>query len=156
VQAGETWRGFNFVREVPRLGPDLLLVPLVGHTFGHAGFLVRRGASWLFYAADAYFYHAEVDRERPRCTPGLRLYQTIMEKDRSFRLENREALRHLRLAHDDVELFCAHDVVEFERLSGRSFRDPVPPGLHERSKEAAALLRPGLVGASSNVPAGEL
>jgi glyoxylase-like metal-dependent hydrolase (beta-lactamase superfamily II) len=136
LRQGETWRGFTCVREIPGLGPDLLMVPLVGHTLGHAGFLVRRGSGWLFYAADAYFYHAEMDAERPRCTPGLRFYQAMMEKDRALRLHNRDALRQLRVTHPDVELFCAHDVREFERLSGRAIHVPVPevirPGLgHE-------------------------
>jgi glyoxylase-like metal-dependent hydrolase (beta-lactamase superfamily II) len=104
----------------------VLLVPLVGHTLGHAGIAVRREQDWLFYAADAYFFHAEMDIVRPRCTPGLRLYQTMMEKDRSMRLLNQQRMRELRRAHgDEVEIFCGHDVIEFERLSGRSHREPV-------------------------------
>lgn len=139
LQQGETWRGFTFVREIPGLGPDVLMVPLIGHTLGHAGFLLRRDTNWLFYAADAYFYHAEMDRN-PHCTPGLRLYQTMMEKDRTLRLANREALRRLRCTHADVELFSAHDTIEFERLSGRSFRDPVPenPRLQQRENGGQA------------------
>ncbi|HET9960236.1 MAG TPA: MBL fold metallo-hydrolase [Polyangiaceae bacterium] len=123
--AGETWFGFSGVRELPGVGPDLLMVPLIGHTLGHAGIAVRREQDWLFYAADAYFYHAEMDPDRPYCTPGLRLYQAMMEKDRSLRLLNQRRLRELHAAQPAVTIFCAHDVVEFERLSGRSIRSPV-------------------------------
>ena len=59
------------------------------------------------------------------CTPGLRFYQTMMEKDRSARLGNQQRLRELRAARRrQCELFCAHDPVEFERLSGRPMQDP--------------------------------
>jgi hypothetical protein len=30
---------------------------------------------WLLQAGDAYFYHGEMDPQRPRCTPGLRFHQ---------------------------------------------------------------------------------
>jgi glyoxylase-like metal-dependent hydrolase (beta-lactamase superfamily II) len=34
--SGERWFGFEVVRELG-LGPDVLMVPLIGHTLGHAG-----------------------------------------------------------------------------------------------------------------------
>ncbi|HVJ90210.1 MAG TPA: MBL fold metallo-hydrolase, partial [Labilithrix sp.] len=106
--AGEHWFGFQCVRDLPGIGPDVLMVPLIGHTLGHAGIAVRRGSGWLFYAADAYFYHAEMDVERPRCTPGLRAYQKLMEKNRRLRLLNQRRLRELRKAEGEkVRIFCA-------------------------------------------------
>jgi len=92
---------------------------------------VRSSSGWLLYAADAYFYHAEMDLERPYCTPGLVAYQTMMEKDRGLRLLNQERLRELRRRHsNEVSLFCAHDIREFERCSGRSHREPLRQKLH--------------------------
>jgi glyoxylase-like metal-dependent hydrolase (beta-lactamase superfamily II) len=118
VDGGERWYGFDRVRDLPGVGPDVLMVPLIGHTLGHAGVAVRHDGGWLFYAGDAYFYHAEMDLRRPRCTPGLRAYQTLMEKDRERRLLNQRRLRALRReAGSTVEIFCAHDVREFERLA---------------------------------------
>jgi glyoxylase-like metal-dependent hydrolase (beta-lactamase superfamily II) len=114
---GEAWRGFSCVRQLSGLPPELLLVPLLGHTLGHAGVVVERAEGTLFYAADAYFYHAEMDLEQPRCTPGLSLYQTMMEKDRKQRLRSQDNLRNLRrLAKHELTIFCAHDVHEFETL----------------------------------------
>ena len=77
---GEPWFGFECVRDLPGVGPEVLMVPLIGHTLGHAGVAVRRDAGWLFYAADAYFYHAEMDLRKPRCTPGLRAYQRLIKR----------------------------------------------------------------------------
>lgn len=127
---GEPWFGFDCVRDLQGIQDDVLLVPLIGHTLGHAGVAVKNSRGWLFYVGDAYFYHAEMDLENPHCTSGLRLYQTMMEKDRHHRLLNQVRLRELLRDHGgEVSVFCAHDVVEFERLSGQSHRDPVntPP-----------------------------
>jgi glyoxylase-like metal-dependent hydrolase (beta-lactamase superfamily II) len=126
ASAGESWYGFDCVRDLSGLPPDVLMVPLPGHTFGHAGVAVRSNGRWLLLAGDAYFHHREMDPVSPWCTPGLRLYQTMMEKDRSARLGNQERLRHLRRAHAvEVDVFSAHDTLEFERLSGRPVARPV-------------------------------
>ncbi|MBV8881169.1 MAG: MBL fold metallo-hydrolase, partial [Planctomycetaceae bacterium] len=117
---GERWYEFERVRPLEGVPSDILMIPLVGHTRGHAGVAVRRGEGWLFLAGDAYFFRDEMDLERPRCTPGLRFYQWMMEKDRKSRLRNQERLRELKRAHgSEIEIFSSHDVTEFERLSGR-------------------------------------
>ena len=118
---GEKWRGFESVRPLPGFTDDIAFVPLPGHTLGHAGIAVRSGGRWLLLAADAYFFHTEMDASRPRCTPGLAFYQWMMEKDRAARLANQARLRDLcRTAGPDLSVFCSHDPFEFERLAGRS------------------------------------
>ena len=122
---GERWYGFDGVRGGDGLPPEVLLVPLPGHTHGHAGIAVKASSGWMLQAGDAYFYHREMDLQRPWCTPGLRFYQTMMEKDRQARLANQARLRDLRRAHgDEVQVLCAHDPVEFERLAGRPMGTP--------------------------------
>jgi glyoxylase-like metal-dependent hydrolase (beta-lactamase superfamily II) len=113
---GEPWFGFETVRDLDGLPPEILLVPLPGHTWGHAGVAIKHGPGWLFYAADAYFYREEVRGAKRKCTPALRVYQTMMETDRTLRLQNLERVRALSVVQRaDVRVFCAHDVVEFER-----------------------------------------
>jgi glyoxylase-like metal-dependent hydrolase (beta-lactamase superfamily II) len=113
---GEQWFGFDTVRDLEGLPPEILLVPLPGHTWGHAGVAIRRSEGWLLHAGDAYFYRGEMREAKRHCTPGLRLYQTMMETDRQLRLANQERLRRLSVEHQaDVRVFCAHDVVELER-----------------------------------------
>jgi glyoxylase-like metal-dependent hydrolase (beta-lactamase superfamily II) len=124
-EGGEGWFGFERVRTLEGVPPEVVMVPLAGHTHGHAGVAVDRGDRWLLQAGDAYFFHAEMDPERPRCTPGLRFYQWMMEKDRPSRLRNQRRLRQLNRAHSrQVTIFCGHDITEFERLSGHSARVP--------------------------------
>lgn len=115
---GEDWFGFGRVRALDGLPPEVLMIPLPGHTHGHAGIAIHGGTGWLLQAGDAYFHHREMEPE-PWCTPGLRLYQTLMEKDRRSRLDNQARLRRLAQG-GEVEVFCAHDPHEFERLAGRA------------------------------------
>jgi glyoxylase-like metal-dependent hydrolase (beta-lactamase superfamily II) len=124
---GETWFGFSAVRALEGLSDEMALVPLVGHTLGHAGVAVHEDGGWLLLAGDAYFWHGEMDAERPRCTPGLRLYQWLMQKDGPARRWNQRRLRGLRAQHGaEVRLVCSHDPIEFERMTGRRLGEPVP------------------------------
>lgn len=126
---GDTWYGFDAVRELAGLPPDIVLVPLIGHTHGHCGVAVRRERDWLFLTGDAYFYHGEMDLQRPRCTPGLRFYQWMMEKNRPARLWNQARLRELKRARSaEVTLFSSHDVREYQYLAGQSSRVPIGAG----------------------------
>jgi glyoxylase-like metal-dependent hydrolase (beta-lactamase superfamily II) len=124
---GEGWYGFDAVRQLAGLPPEILMVPLPGHTHGHAGVAIRRDGRWLLQTGDAYFWHEEMDPQHPRCTPGLRMYQTLMEKDRRQRLANQRRLRELRRQHgSEVEVFCSHDPIEYEHLSGHAMGVPEP------------------------------
>jgi glyoxylase-like metal-dependent hydrolase (beta-lactamase superfamily II) len=118
---GEPWMGFDAVRDLDGLPPEILLVPLAGHTWGHSGVAIDTGAGWLFYAGDAYFFHGEVGSPERRCPPGMRFYQWMMEVDRQARLTNQERLRQLSVERrGEVSIFCAHDRIEFERLKPRA------------------------------------
>lgn len=113
---GERWFGFTGVRALDDRNPDVLLVPLRGHTPGHTGVAVRDGERWLLHAGDGYFFHRQVETP-PRSPRALQLFQRRADTDRRERVANQERLRALKVAHGDrIELFCAHDAVEFDRL----------------------------------------
>jgi glyoxylase-like metal-dependent hydrolase (beta-lactamase superfamily II) len=130
---GEVWYGFDCVRQLHGLPPEVLLVPLPGHTHGHAGVAVLKDdGGWLLQTGDAYFHHGEMNPDKPYCTPGLEMYQTMMEKNRKLRLSNQRRLRELRRDHaGEVQLFCSHDPHEFEQLSGRSMEQGAGHTSHE-------------------------
>lgn len=116
-EGGEHWYCFDGVRQLDGLPPEILMVPLPGHTWGHAGIAVQSNQGWVLNAGDAYFYRKELDRRGRRCTPGLRMYQNLMEVDRQQRLHNQERLR--RLKHDDlahIRIFCSHDAIELRQM----------------------------------------
>ena len=118
---GEPWFGFEAVRDLDGLPPEILLIPLAGHTRGHAGIAIKTPEGWLLNAGDAYFYRHEIDSDQRRCTPGMRFYQTMMEVDREARLHNQERLRALsRDRTKGVRLFCSHDAIEFKAFADQS------------------------------------
>ncbi len=113
---GERWFGFDCVRDLRGLPPEILLVPLIGHSRGHSGVAVDTGSGWLLHAGDAYFHRAEMDPDRRRCPPLLDLFQRIVEIHGPARHKNQQRLRALvRENAGEVRVFSAHDKVELER-----------------------------------------
>lgn len=113
---GEAWHGFDAVRDLDGLPPEILMVPLPGHTWGHAGVAIQTGERWLLHAGDAYFYRGEMREAERRCTPGLRAYQVMMEVSRQQRLANQARLRALSIEQAaQLKIICAHDAIEYEQ-----------------------------------------
>lgn len=113
---GERWYGFQSVRDLEGLPPEILFVPLFGHSEGHAGVAIQTDMGWLLHAGDAYFYRGEMDTKY-HSTPGLRSLQNLMEVNRHQRLSNQQRLRQLALHHkNDVTIFSAHDAIEYLSL----------------------------------------
>jgi glyoxylase-like metal-dependent hydrolase (beta-lactamase superfamily II) len=112
---GDAWFGFESVRVLPGVDPEVLLIPLPGHSRGHSAVAVRDGQRWLLHCGDAYFHRGEMATP-PHCPPGLRAFQRAMSDDNAARVANQERLRELARQHsDEVRLFCAHDPVELAR-----------------------------------------
>ena len=111
---GDRFLGFEAVRAVDE---DVLLVPLVGHTRGHALVAVKDGPRWLLHCGDAYFAHGEM-AARPSCPLGLRAFQKLVAWNDKLRRANQARLRELVLSHAaDVVAFSAHDPVELDALA---------------------------------------
>ena len=114
---GERWHGFENVRSIDGLPPEILRVPLVGHTRGHHGIAIRRDgdAGWMLHAGDAYFFHGELE-PKPHCPIPLRGFQRLVAIDDAQRVANQSRLRALAADRAAaVTIFCAHDPRELER-----------------------------------------
>lgn len=116
---GETWKGFECVRNLKGLPPEIIAVPLHGHTQGHCAVAVETGTDTVLHAGDAYFHYKEMHEERS-CPPALELLQTLMEVNRQERLHNQKRLRDLIKRERDVRLTCAHDPFEFRQFRERN------------------------------------
>lgn len=115
LPAGERWFGFEAVRALDGLPPEILMVPLAGHTAGHAGVAVQDATGWKLLAGDAYFHHGEI-AARPHAPTGARFYERMMEVDRNQRIANQARLRELNQAHGaEVDIFCSHDPHDLDR-----------------------------------------
>lgn len=133
---GERWFGFECVRGLSGLPPEILFVPLRGHSLGHAGVAVSTGRGWLLHAGDAYFYYGEIETPR-RCPPALDVLQRVVEVDGAARRHNQQRLRDLVQERGrEVTVFSSHDPLEFERLKAAALarttngdpRKPMPAG----------------------------
>lgn len=126
---GARWFGFDAVHELKELPPELLFVPLRGHSCGHAGIAVADSERWLFHAGDAYFFRGEMDPSGYRCTGGLTAFQNLMDADRQARITNQWMLRKLVKRYSpEIDMFSSHDAIELQfhlEIERESY-----PGLH--------------------------
>ncbi|MEM7674377.1 MAG: MBL fold metallo-hydrolase [Myxococcota bacterium] len=125
---GEPWFGFEAVRNLEGVPPEVLLIPLGGHTRGHVAVAVDAGETWLMHCGDAYFHRQQmIDGKRPF---GLGLFERAVAVEDRIRELNQERLRNLKRAQRGIELFCAHDAVELERLQAFRHQDAANATAH--------------------------
>jgi glyoxylase-like metal-dependent hydrolase (beta-lactamase superfamily II) len=118
--AGEPWKGMLAVRQLVGLPPEILALPLQGHSRGHAAIAVDTGRGWLVHAGDAYFHRSVLERGNASATPwALRWIERFISIDYQRVRENHARLAELA-RNDDVTVFSAHDPIEFERLRAAS------------------------------------
>ncbi|MDO9458229.1 MBL fold metallo-hydrolase [Nocardioides sp.] len=114
---GDDWFGFE---SVTVLGDDVLMVPLHGHSRGHALVAVRDPdvpEGWQLHAGDSYFHRG--DMTDPPTTPRvLRVVQKVLAQDDAVRVANQARLRELvQAGHPELRIFSAHDPVELEAFA---------------------------------------
>ncbi|MFC9550043.1 MBL fold metallo-hydrolase [Rhodococcus sp. NPDC056960] len=121
---GESVLGFSGTHPIDELGGRIVLVPMPGHTRGHAAVAVDTGnRGWLLHAGDA-FYHRSTVAAPGQVPPGtegraLRVMEELIAVDRSKIRDNHRRLRELNnQAAPRVRVFSAHDPTLFDELAG--------------------------------------
>ncbi|MBL1079524.1 MBL fold metallo-hydrolase [Nocardia sp. 2] len=120
AEGGDTWFGFTGARTLPGIPEEIVLVPLAGHSRGHAGVAVRTGDSWLLHAGDAHFGQLgrPGDIERPWVVAA---FEAFAAADGKARRHNWERLCELAHDHaDEVTVFSAHSGPELRALRARA------------------------------------
>jgi len=117
---GEPWKGVPAVRQLAGLPPEILALPLGGHSRGHAAIAVDTGRGWLVHAGDTYFHRSVMERGDTSGMPwALRGVERFIAFDYKRVRANHAMLA--KLAKDeDVTVFSSHDPVEYERLRARA------------------------------------
>lgn len=112
---GEAWNGFECVRDLPGLPPEILLIPLAGHTRGHAAIAVEGEGGWVVHCGDAYFHHTRM--AGGKAPFGLSLFERVAAMSTR---QMRQAQARLRELYDapGITLVSAHDPLEFHRCCG--------------------------------------
>ena len=119
-RTGEAWMGLSAVHDLIGLGPEILAIPMPGHTRGHACVAVRAQDRWLLHAGDAYFHRAVLATGTRDVPSALRIFERTVAIDYTKVRGNHARLAELARAHaDDVTVFSAHDPVELAALRAR-------------------------------------
>jgi glyoxylase-like metal-dependent hydrolase (beta-lactamase superfamily II) len=127
---GEPWKGVPAVRQLAGLPPDILALPMPGHSRGHAAIAVDTGHGWLVHGGDAYFHRSVTERGDTSGMPwALRGVERFIAFDyKSVRAHH--ALFAELAKHDDLTIFSSHDPVEYERLRAASGERTLSPPQH--------------------------
>lgn len=100
------WMGFDGAGPLPGLPPELLVVPLPGHSAGHTGVAVRTGERWLLHVGDAWYSRREVSAGR--LSLRARVFRRLLDHDRAASRRSLSVLREL-LQRQDVVFVASHD-----------------------------------------------
>lgn len=112
---GEAWRGFPGARELTEIASGIVLIPLPGHTRGHAAVAVDAGSRWILHAGDAFYHHGQVDgsHSAPRA---LTAPERAVAFDRKQVRANHQRLGELWTAGEpDLVLINAHSPYLLDR-----------------------------------------
>lgn len=115
---GELWRGFAAAKELETVAAGIVLIPLPGHTRGHAAVAVDAGDCWILHCGDAFYHHGTVDG-----TPvpaSLRVQEVFSTYNWTQLRHNRARLAELYgRGEPDLLMVCSHDVGLYELARNR-------------------------------------
>jgi glyoxylase-like metal-dependent hydrolase (beta-lactamase superfamily II) len=116
---GEAWRGFAAARELTDVAPGIVLIPLPGHTRGHASVAVDAGTHWVLHCGDAFYLRGSIDGRTPvprTVTVSAMLSAVNLRQMRA----NQQRLAQLHRRNDpDLLMVSAHDPVLLARAQKR-------------------------------------
>ena len=113
-EAGEPWRGLPAVRALDGLPPEILAIPMDGHTRGHVCIAIETRAGPLVHAGDAYFHRGAV--EGSKIPWGIHLFEQALAFERGKVAGNHQKLAELARSGAGIRLFSAHDPIELARF----------------------------------------
>lgn len=109
LDQGESWMGFQRVREFGGLPPEILLVDLPGHSSGHTGVLVETNSGEsILHAGDAYY-----DRRSLLWgvgpSLGIHAFERLVHEDWTGARRTAVKLSELAFRRPDIRIVCSHD-----------------------------------------------
>ena len=129
--------------QLDNVPPEILLVPLPGHTPGHAGVAVEGPRGWVLHAGDTYFNRAEVHAPRGETAAplGALALERVMAWNPALARANRARVRELVASREaPMAVFCTHDPVEYVAMAIWSGRGAEPL---ERRARGLTVAPPG-------------
>ncbi len=103
------WFGLEARSVALGLSPEVLLIPLFGHTLGHCGVAVQQGDRWLLHVGDAYYLRAELTQD----DHPVSAIAAQRADDDELRRSSLSELRRLLSEHsEEIDLVGYHDITE--------------------------------------------
>jgi glyoxylase-like metal-dependent hydrolase (beta-lactamase superfamily II) len=110
VHTSDKWFGFENIRPLMDFEPDILMIPLFGHSNGHCGVAVQDESGWVFHVGDAVFHPGELEQVEPGAPVGIQIMERMLADDWNLAVSSQSLLR--QLVHDQfgsVRVVCSHD-----------------------------------------------
>jgi glyoxylase-like metal-dependent hydrolase (beta-lactamase superfamily II) len=122
-QCDTDWFGFDAIQLKDITDPQILLIPLPGHTRGHCGVVIQTEDGWLFHCGDAASpFHRGTDlHQRDEANQFL----SFLPMWFTHRVIGSHVprLRHLSEEHGDIiKLISAHDVFTYSEFQTKEHR----------------------------------
>jgi glyoxylase-like metal-dependent hydrolase (beta-lactamase superfamily II) len=116
------WFGFESIRIMDDIQPEVRFIPLPGHTKGHCGVALREDAGWLLHAGDATYPFYQSGDPLPPFKP---LPWYVMNPpgllERIVTGKQTPRLKALLAEHADrVRIICSNDLITFSQVEARS------------------------------------
>ena len=118
--SGEPWLGLACVRDLKGLPPEIVLVPLPGHTRGHCGVGIETGSGWLLHCGDAYYFKDEVLPNKP--VPLFhKIFRRLAHVNYAGAMHQLERIREVWTRNrEHLRIMASHDQLEYMDLFGRT------------------------------------
>ncbi|MFZ0834550.1 MAG: MBL fold metallo-hydrolase, partial [Mycobacterium sp.] len=116
---GESWRGFPAAKQLDAVSPGVVLIPMPGHTRGHAAVAVDAGDHWVLHCGDAFYHRGEIDGRTT--VPGtLKVQERVTALDFKRLSDNQARIAELFARREpDLLIVCAHDAAQLSPLTVR-------------------------------------
>ena len=113
--SSQDWFGMECIKEIDGLPPEIVLIPLPGHTRGHCGVAVKDGKGWLLHCGDSYYTSKEL-AEGEKAPLGVRCFRSIAHMNHAAAMLQLNRIRTLlRERGDQITTIATHDWTEYSR-----------------------------------------
>jgi glyoxylase-like metal-dependent hydrolase (beta-lactamase superfamily II) len=106
---GDVWNGFRCVRQLEGLPPEILLVPLTGHTKGHSGIAVESEKGWILHAGDAFYFQEDLSGSIKKRNLASDSMQALLASSNIERALNLFQISRLQKNNRELILTNSHD-----------------------------------------------
>ncbi|MFE2447312.1 MBL fold metallo-hydrolase [Streptomyces melanosporofaciens] len=118
--AGDQWRGFTAAKQLTEIDDGIVLVPMPGHTRGHAAVAVDAGDYWVLHCGDTFYHRGTLDGTC-HVPASLRVQERLVAHDIKALRANQERIAELREGDQEhLMVVCAHDPSLFRAARARS------------------------------------